>query len=1084
MLHGRAAECAHIDGLLADARDGRSGALVIRGDAGIGKSALIGHARTRAADMTALSVTGNEFDVEVSYAGLFDLLRPALDVVELLPDPQRDALQSAFAMGSPATGSRFGVAIGVLGHLSHLAGRGPVLITVDDGQWLDAASVEALAFVARRVAAEGIVVLIAERSSPGGASLYGGLPTLTLGGLDDDGVSGLLTELGHTADDVGRYRRVTAGNPLVIRELVRNGSDRIGEEDPLPATEAVRATFRTQVAPLGARCRRALVFVAAAGRNDVPVLPAVLTANELSITDLDEAEAGGLLALDAGRITFRHPLLRSAVYHDAPPAVRRAVHVGFAEALADHTAPAHAERRVAHLAMAGDLPDESLAAEMELVGHAAAARSSYATAARVLERAALLSTDTDRRARRYLAAASCALPAGRLGDLGRLVEETFAWATDDPTRMAASHLAYRASLWQGVPDTVDRFLADAALRQATDPADVAVIFAEAGLAALMRSDRVGAAQAADRAVELARDLPGPVRMPGLIVRATLHAIMLEHDRARALLQEAAPFIAARPGEQWPLIAPFLLFLLDDVRSAAHGLDGVIALMRQFEVLDLLPNPLLLSSRLAFRRGDWARARITAHEAMSLVSSIGGSTSEAGTALEPECASVLALLEAATGDAEGCRRHARQCLAFGTAHRRDFLVGHGRRAFGLLALGACDFEAAVVHLRELDDMAAASGLPDTPMLPWLSDLAEAELAMDDPAAAAHDRADGRARGHRGHPGVAGPAPARADPRATRARPGGAGGVRGAAAPGAVRERAQPPLRGPGPPAAQAARGGAAAAHRRLRRVRRARCHAVAGAGRGGAARVRGRRARAARGRGRPHPAGAAGGAARGRRRVQRPDRHDALPQQEDRRVPPGQGVPQARRHPTRPAGEGAGAAVAPAPPLPVDQLSQDTLSFAPEHLSKPAPPLRKSLPLPLRLSLPPSPKMKSRAVLLPIRTSLPSPPRMSLDWMVLRSRTASLPPPASTRMPEVTPKHLTVEPSLLQLVPALIEAVPSVTLKLPPPLPVTKNAFASEPPVTTSLPCCTLTLPAALAAFIRPAASSPAMIITATARMRR
>ena len=367
--------------------------------------------------------------------------------------------------------------------------------------------------------------------------------------------------------------------------------------------------------------------------------------------------------------------------------MRRAVHVGFAEALADHTAPAHAERRVAHLAMAGDLPDESLAAEMELVGHAAAARSSYATAARVLERAALLSTDTDRRARRYLAAASCALPAGRLGDLGRLVEETFAWATDDPTRMAASHLAYRASLWQGVPDTVDRFLADAALRQATDPADVAVIFAEAGLAALMRSDRVGAAQAADRAVELARDLPGPVRMPGLIVRATLHAIMLEHDRARALLQEAAPFIAARPGEQWPLIAPFLLFLLDDVRSAAHGLDGVIALMRQYEVLDLLPNPLLLSSRLAFRRGDWARARITAHEAMSLVSSIGGSTSEAGTALEPECASVLALLEAVTGDAEGCRRHARQCLAFGTAHRRDFLVGHGRRAFGLLALGA-------------------------------------------------------------------------------------------------------------------------------------------------------------------------------------------------------------------------------------------------------------------------------------------------------------------------------------------------------------------------------------------------------------
>ena len=469
-LHGRAAECAHIDGLLADAREGRSGALVIRGEAGIGKSALIAHARARAADMTVLSVTGNEFDVEVSYAGLYDLLRPTIDVVDQLPDPQRDALQSAFALGSPTTGSRFGVAIGVLGHLSHLAGRGPVLVTVDDGQWLDAASVEALAFVARRVAAEGIVVLIAERSAPGAPSLYGGLPTLTLGGLDDDGVVRAARELGHPADDVGQYRRITAGNPLVIHELVRGGgADHDSDEDPCPrrrphARRSSRWSRRFASAAAGRSCSwrpRA--------RTTSPVLPAVLAADGLTIADLDEAEANGLLVVDAGRITFRHPLVRSAIYHDAPPAVRRAVHVGFAEALADLTAPAHAERRVAHLAMAGDLPDESLAAEMEQVGHAAAARSSYATAARMLERAALLSTDTDRRARRYLAAAACALPAGRLGDLGRLVEATFAWAGDDATRMAASHLAYRGSLWQGVPDTVDRFLADAALRAGHRP---------------------------------------------------------------------------------------------------------------------------------------------------------------------------------------------------------------------------------------------------------------------------------------------------------------------------------------------------------------------------------------------------------------------------------------------------------------------------------------------------------------------------------------------------------------------------------------------------------------------------------------
>ena len=512
-LHGRAAECAHLDGLLADARAGRSGALVIRGEAGIGKSALIAHAHAQAADMTVLSVAGNEFDVEVSYAGLFDLLRPALDVIDELPVPQRDALHSAFAMGSPTSGSRFGVAIGVLGHLSQLAGRAPVLVTVDDGQWIDAASVEALAFVARRVSAEGVVVLVAERSGPGTPSLYGGLPTLTLEGLDDAGVASLLRELGHPEGDVAQYRRLTAGNPLVIHELARSpGTGRTADEQPVPATEAIRATFLAQVTPLGERCRRALVFVAAAGQNDMPVLPAVLAAAGLTIADLDEAEEQGLLGIDAGRITFRHPLLRSAIYHEAPPAVRRAVHVSFAGALAGLSAPAHAERRVAHLAMAGDLPDESLAAEMERVGHAAAARSSYATAARMLERAALLSTDTDLRARRYLAAAASALPAGRLGDLGRLVEATFAWAGDDTTRMAASHLAYRASLWQGVPDSVDRFLADGALAHA-DPGEAAVILAEAALAALLQGDRTTAVGEADRASRSAATCQGPSGCP-------------------------------------------------------------------------------------------------------------------------------------------------------------------------------------------------------------------------------------------------------------------------------------------------------------------------------------------------------------------------------------------------------------------------------------------------------------------------------------------------------------------------------------------------------------------------------------------
>jgi DNA-binding CsgD family transcriptional regulator len=733
-LYGRASECATVEHLLTQARGGRSNALLIHGEAGIGKSALMAYARTRSDGMTALSVTGNEFDTDVSYAGIFDILRPRFDAIDRLPVAQRDALRSAFAMSSPTGGNRFTVAIGVLGLLSHLASDGPVLVTVDDAQWLDAASADAIGFVARRIAAEGIVLLIAERTTSITATRYGRIPTLAVSSLDEISVGELLSRSGGTQKNVELIRRLTAGNPLAILEYARNDADdgdaSLSDESPVPTNARMRAAFLSQAAHLPESCRQALVYVAAAGLNDMSVLRTVLVSNNLDLSDLEAAESSDLVHVEAGQILFRHPLVRSAIYHNASPTERRRVHLSFADALGTQAAPALAERRITHLTMAGAIPDELLAGEMETVGSSAAARGGYAAAARMLERAAQLSTNTDNRARRYLLAATSALAAGRLTDLNRLMEATFKWATDHTTRVAASHLAYRAALWQGMPDTVRRHLAIVPPASQSDSVDAAVMSAEAALAALILGDRGAAAQESERAISRARNLPGRARMPGLLVRAFTHAIALEYDQAQRLLNEADPWIASRPGEQWPLIAPLVYFLLDDLAEASQRLGRVIAAMRQTGAIDLLPVPLLVQSRVELRRGDWSKARIAAHEAASLIESIGGSTSEVGGVFEPDCAAAMAVIEALRGDATACRQHARTCLEYGITHRIDFMIGHGRRALGLLHLGNREFPDAVMQFQQLAEMASSFGLPDTPILPWLADLAESQLATDD------------------------------------------------------------------------------------------------------------------------------------------------------------------------------------------------------------------------------------------------------------------------------------------------------------------------------------------------------------------
>ncbi|GGP97113.1 helix-turn-helix transcriptional regulator [Streptosporangium pseudovulgare] len=435
MLHGRSAEQSVIDRLLSDARESRSGALLVRGEPGIGKTALLDYAAETAeaiGNTRVIRGTGVEPESELPFAGLHLLLRPVLDRAGALPAQQERALRAAFGLAAAEAGDRLLVGLAVLSLLSELAEDGPLLVLVDDAQWLDRASAEALLFAARRLDAEGIALVLAARepfTAPGVAEL-------TLGGIDPVAASALLGSVaGGGIDPVVRYRVLAEarGNPLALIELPaalsRAGSPGGRPGDPagdpagdtaLPLTERVQDAFLDRFRRLPEATQGLLAVAAASGTGGLDVvLPAAATFGD-HLEDLHPAESAGLVRVEAGAVVFRHPLVRAAVYQGIPPSLRLAVHRALAEAL---TGADDADRRAWHLAMAATGPDEEVAAELERTAARASERSGYAAAASAYDRAARLSALPGARARRLTLAAEAAIWAGELDRAGALAEQ-------------------------------------------------------------------------------------------------------------------------------------------------------------------------------------------------------------------------------------------------------------------------------------------------------------------------------------------------------------------------------------------------------------------------------------------------------------------------------------------------------------------------------------------------------------------------------------------------------------------------------------------------------------------------------------
>ena len=547
---GRPVECALLDRLLEDVRRGHSSVLVIRGEAGVGKTALLRYAAEQASGFRVAQLAGVESEMELAYAGLHQLCAPVLGQLDVLPEPQQVALRVALGLASGDPPDPFLVALGTLGLMSAVAGERPLLCVVDDLQWLDDASAAVLGFVARRLLAEPVALVFAVRE-PDDEHRLAGVPELPLRGLDDAGARALLaTVIPGRIDARVRDRIVaeTRGNPLALLELPRGMSAaELAGGFALPApgglSGSIEDGFRRRLDALPAGTRR-LVQLAAADPVGDPLL-VWRAAEQLGIhpDDATPAVDADLVEIRA-QVRFRHPLVRSAAYRSASPAERYALHAALAEATDPQIDP---DRRAWHRAQAAAGPDEQVAGELERSAARAQARGGIAAAAAFLESAATLTPDPADRLRRLLAAARAKRDAGALEAALQLL--TAAEAGPMPALQAAQaeHLRGQVAFDQRRAGNAARLLLSAARRlEPLDPQLARETHLEALGAAIWAADldSPGALAEAAEAARAAPPAPGPPGAVDVVLDALAVRLTQGHAAAAAALEQALQTVLA------------------------------------------------------------------------------------------------------------------------------------------------------------------------------------------------------------------------------------------------------------------------------------------------------------------------------------------------------------------------------------------------------------------------------------------------------------------------------------------------------------------------------------------------------------
>ena len=687
MLVGRENELELIRELLRRVEGGASGTLVIRGEAGIGKTALVEAASHLAGDdFLVVRATGVESEAELPYAGLHQLLQPLTERMSELAAPQARALRGAFGVDEGDVADRMLVGLATLTLLSEAAEARPVLCIADDAQWLDAASLDAIAFAVRRLTAERVGAVLAVREGEGATVTIAGARDFPLGPLTGHQSRALLDDRygsGLPADETEAVIRNARGNPLALLDL---GAGVTLEGAELPTVEQ---SYAGRIRALDPAAQTLLLLAAADDAGELGVVAQAAHALDVALEALEPAEAVGLVSVDAGRIRFKHPLVRSAAYKSAAFAHRQRAHLALANALDRAT---DADRRAWHRAAAAVGADEETAAELEQSAARAIARSGYAAAATALERAAKLSPAEADRARRLVAAAEAARLAGQRERALALLAAAGVPAGDVPLRVEAARVRGMIEAQAGAPAEAMRIFLEAA--SAVHPLDrraalelVTLAQESAGLGG-ERDEIVEFGEWAQKLEE--RETVDEQIMLGL-VRGFADLLAGQTLRATRPLARAAELGAATDDPQLLVWAATAAMFLGEDRRVFDLLTRAVAEARTRGAIGMLPFALHLLAGVERRLGNIAAAEADADESLRLARETRQEVVAAGAL------STLTALAAFRGDTERAETLARETQALATPRRLVVALAGVARALADLDLARGRAEDALERL---------------------------------------------------------------------------------------------------------------------------------------------------------------------------------------------------------------------------------------------------------------------------------------------------------------------------------------------------------------------------------------------------
>ncbi|MGO9510895.1 MAG: AAA family ATPase [Mycobacterium sp.] len=724
-LYGRRSECAALDGLLARVRGGRSGVLVLRGEAGIGKTTLLGYLTDRAAGFSVARCMGVESEMELAFTGLHDLCTSMLSCLDALIEPQRAALSVALGLASGERPESFLVALAALNLLAQAAEERPLLCIVDDMQWLDQATAQVLGFVSRRLLAEPVGLVFAARTTTAAEDPLAGLPDLRLSGLDEPSARALLASVTTGRLDESVRRRIVEeahGNPLALQELgVVDFAGGSAMPDSVSVPRRIEDQYLTRLRGLPLVTQRLLLVAAADPVGDRALLAHAAHALNLDVGALELAVDAGLLDSGAA-VRFRHPLLRSAVYRAAGVEERRAAHAALAEATDPQSDP---DRRAWHRAYAAEAADEEVAAELIGSADRAQRRGGMAAAAAFWERAVALTPDPVQQATRALVAAEAKYAAGDFVAAQKLLAAADFGACDQLSHARVELMRARIAFKLNRGADAPPLLLHAAQRLQPLDAELArQTLLEALLAAIYvgrLADGCGLAEVARGAKSVPMD-PEPLPHPHLLLRGLAVRALDGYVAAAPLLKDALRQYLAQPRELDMLCHPFCFVAAElwDEEAWFEIANGQVQLARSSGTLSRLVEALNGLAVFSIHVGELAQAEALISEEKNIQLGI----------TEPLTSYAAVLLAAWRGDAPRSAESIDQMIISASSRGEGMALAFVEYARAVLYNGLADYELAAVA-------AQSASNDDRLVIPhWpLPELVEAAMRSGQPAHAA-------------------------------------------------------------------------------------------------------------------------------------------------------------------------------------------------------------------------------------------------------------------------------------------------------------------------------------------------------------